>query len=319
MSEAAASDTECGLPESGQLNTTELPEGTNVVDCGAVGREVDLGEVVLRVPPAGEGIALSGLVVSDERGEPIATIHAELATEVNGEVTYEADNSLAGQGDSMTAAADTDGCDTNYLGAIKRWKLTGAFSFYVDNEGQPGGSAYNPADTGAAIENAGETWNSEKSPCFPEDHSSAPRLNYAGSTSWNGDFRIVDGTSVCADRDRKSVVDTGNLDKAGSGTYVGLNCTWYETDGAVDGVLESDIRFNTTDVDFTYHPHATSCDSNDYDVLSVMTHETGHTYGLKDKGGSDLIYQTMYEASFPCRSFARNLGKSDVLHLRARY
>ena len=49
--------------------------------------------------------------------------------------------------------------------------------------------------------------------------------------------------------DHKSTVEAGNLDKAGPGGYVGLNCTWKNDH---DDVLESDIRLNTTDYNFTY-------------------------------------------------------------------
>jgi hypothetical protein len=112
------------------------------------------------------------------------------------------------------------------------------------------------------------------------------------------------------------VIDTGNLDRAGSGTYVGLNCTWWDDNWQL---TESDIRFNVTDEDFTYTPGSSTCDDNDYDVLSVMTHETGHTYGMKDKEDDINYYQTMFGTSFPCRSWARNLGRSDVKHLRSKY
>jgi hypothetical protein len=254
--------------------------------------------------------------VDGEAGEPPEAVSASIDTAADGEISVESDTILSG---SNPSPYDRDGCDSDYMGAYKDRKLYGAFSFWVDNEGQPGGSSYTTADTGAALERAGSVWNEETSPCNVADHSPAPRLNYAGATTWNGDFTIQDGTSTCAERDGRSVIDTGNLNTATPGTYIALNCTWADTDYVTPKVIESDIRFNVTDFDFTYTPNADSCDGNDYDVHGIMTHETGHTYGLKDKEGDINHYQTMYGIGTHCDGYQRNLGWSDLKHLRARY
>jgi hypothetical protein len=307
----ASATTDCDIPASGAIDATDV-EGLDAVECDVIGRQVDLGDVVLDVPEPGSGVALEAL--SDETAEADAS--ASIYTAPDGTISVES-AALDPGPDPRPVGNQTDGCDDDYIGVTKVWKFHGTFDYYVDNEGQPGGSSYSTADTGAVLEQAGTTWHNEVSPCFSEDHSLAGSLNYAGSTTWNGDFKIVDGTSTCADRDHRSVVDTGNLNKAGTGTYVGLNCIWYNSD---DIVIESDIRFNTHDYDFTYTPMAADCDeSRDYDVQSVMTHEAGHTYGMKDQVDSYNFYQTMYHNSDTCENYARNLGRSDVRHLRAQY
>lgn len=303
--DAANPGTGCG-PRTGQIEVSDLARGTNVVSCKVVGRDLDLGPLVLEIPAPGEGVAVTA---DSTTGDGVS---ASVETTEDGRVLYDSGTAS----DSGTSEAEIthakNGCDSNYLGALKAWTMRGTLDFWVGDGGQPG--AGTKAQTGAAIERAGDVWHFEKSPCFAADRSRAPSVDYVGNTSYEGDFRVVDGNSTCAERDHKSTVDAGNLDDPGRDTTVALNCTWWNDD---DRVLESDIRFNTTEQDFTYTPFS-HC-SGDYDVWSIMTHEIGHSYGMKDKSGAVNRYQTMHEEGDPCTSHARNLGRSDVRHLRAKY
>jgi hypothetical protein len=289
-----------GLPEQGQIEAAEVPEGTDVVECDLVGRQLDLGDAVLPIPGPGEGVGISG---DSPTGD---NVEATVETALDGTLTYSDDASLPAG--APTSPYNSNACDSNYQGAIKSWKLSGSWGISIGDGGQPAGGTQ--AQTAGALNAAGSTWTNETSPCYSQDLSRAPLVQSLGTTTYESDMQIVDGKSTCAARDGVSTLDAGNLD----GGYVGLNCTWYDGSGFV---IESDIRLNTTDYSFTYTP-GSGCTSQ-YDVESVITHEVGHTLGLKDKGGAENAYQTMYESSFRCKSFARNLGKSDVWHLRARY
>lgn len=317
---SAETDQACGIASTGPIDAEDLPAEVNALDCDLIGRDVDLGDVVLSIPPPGEGVSMDGEVglpeEDDDLNQEPSTVSASIETSPDGDVAFESDPAIVSGSDP--SSYDRNGCDSNYLGAVKVWRLPGTWNFWVDNEGQTGGSAYTPSDTGEVLETAGRVWQNEVSPCNALDGSAAPALNYAGATTWNGDFVIVDGTSTCGNRDGKSVIDTGNLDTAAAGTYIALNCTWWNDDNRV---IESDIRFNTTNFDFTYTPTADNCNiSNpDYDVRSLMTHEVGHTYGMKDKEGDVNHYQSMYHVGTACVNYQRDLGWSDILHLRTKY
>ncbi|MBT2401989.1 matrixin family metalloprotease [Streptomyces sp. ISL-100] len=96
-----------------------------------------------------------------------------------------------------------------------------------------------------------------------------------------------------------------------------MACTWsWSSPGIKNDLREADVRFNTTDFDFTNNP-TSSCRNKD-DIRSVGTHEAGHVFGMGHvaTGHSNL---TMYTNSFTCSTKARTLGKGDVLGLRSIY
>lgn len=297
-----SANTNCGLPSEGQIEASEVPAGTDAVDCDLVGRPLDLGDTVLTIPEPGSGVGISG---DSPTGDNVEAI---VETAADGTLSFADDASLPAG--APTSPYNTNGCDSDYQGAIKVWSLEGSFGISIGDGGQPAGGTQ--AQTAGALNAAGRTWTDETTPCKGTDQSLAPLVQSLGTTSYESDFHIVDGESTCADRDGVSTLDAGNLDGT-DGDYVAMACTWYDDD---EFVIESDIRMNTTNYDFTYAP-APGC--NAYDVQSVITHEVGHTIGLKDKEGPINAYQTMYHSSYLCKSFARNLGSSDLWHLRARY
>ncbi|WLQ43178.1 hypothetical protein P8A22_26585 [Streptomyces laculatispora] len=86
--------------------------------------------------------------------------------------------------------------------------------------------------------------------------------------------------------------------------------------GVKNDLREADVRYNTTDYDFTNK--VTSSCWNKFDIRSVGTHEAGHVFGLKDIAGAHNNL-TMYEGSNRCLTGARTPGKGDVLGLRSIY
>jgi len=316
LPQAAADDgEECGLPANGSVDTQEVPQGTDVVECDLVGRPLDLGPTSLEIPPAGESVTMTADGVDDDG------VTAVVTTAADGEVSYKVDEigeeaaSTDGQepdlvwtGAIPSSVYATNGCDDPYTGATRSKYLRSTWNFYIGDGGLPAtGSA---AQFASAIEAAGKTWSTEITPCSSTDLSRAPDVNYAGTTTTEADIGVSGSTTVCTSRDGTSTIDAGDL----STGVVAANCTW--TNDSED-VIESDIRFNIGDYDFTYTP-ATDC-SGHYDVRSVMAHEVGHTYGMKDKEAPSSVYQTMYYASHRCHSWARDLGKSDLSHLRSHY
>ncbi len=93
---------------------------------------------------------------------------------------------------------------------------------------------------------------------------------------------------------------------------------WTDDHDGKDELVAADIRFNTTDKNFTYHPASSSC-SYDWDVQGVMTHEMGHWLGFAHVETYDSRYQTMHDELLSCRNLYRTLGKGDVYVARQVY
>jgi hypothetical protein len=291
----------CNLP-SGDLSVSDLRAGSSATACRAVGRVIRLGGVGVTVPRPGEAAGVEALTV-DGRG-----LGFQIEVAANGTVSYpqetvHAPSTAAGVAAAASPSACSDGAySTNDL------KEYGTYNWYIGDGGMPGALSQSAAQ-GAfadAINNITQSYNN----CGYTDQVGASSA-YQGTTTYESD---MSSTGSCTDRDGKSTWDAGNLE---SGT-VAQTCWWSTpTPGFKNDLVEADVRYNTTDYDFTDNPTSSSC-SNKYDVRSVGTHEAGHVFGMGHVGSghSEL---TMYTNSFTCTAKARTLGKGDVLGLRSIY
>ncbi|WP_405621904.1 matrixin family metalloprotease [Streptomyces sp. NBC_01511] len=199
-----------------------------------------------------------------------------------------------------------NGCsDSTYK--ITPWEMMNAYEWYVGDGGMPGGLSLTAAQTAFAdaINNITGGYNN----CGISDTIDANSY-YKGRTSYESD---INSSNQCTARDKKSTWDAGNL---AAGTLA-VNCTWYTTtsSGSTTYSLEGDVRYNTTDFNFTNSPTA-SC-SNKWDVRAVGTHEAGHAFGLDHAPGAPT--QTMYYAIDECDTSYRTLGKGDMKGLEYLY
>ena len=116
------------------------------------------------------------------------------------------------------------------------------------------------------------------------------------------------GESIHTRPDGRSVVDRGRL--ALCGNTVTLACAWTFTNSS-GRIVETDQRFGTG------WRWSTQRRSGHYDVESAAVHETGHSIGLGHVSASR--YLTMYHQLCAGCTFARTLGRGDVLGLRKLY
>ncbi|WP_405724651.1 matrixin family metalloprotease [Streptomyces sp. NBC_01537] len=304
--------------KTGALNVTDLPSGTSVVDCGFVGRVVSFDGRRLTIPPAGEGVGVEAILVSGGT----SGFHVEVSSTgtISYDVTGEQQSSSSASTSAFTYAVDDeDFDDTSDAGVTSTSACSdGAhsgedlmeydtYNWYVGDGAMPGAMTQSEAHTAFAdaINNITGSYNN----CGYSDTVSATAA-YQGTTTYEAD---INSSGDCTDRDGKSTWDAGNLD---SGT-VAETC-WWDTSylGMENDLKEADVRYNTTDLDFTNSP-TSSCTSK-YDIRSVGTHEAGHVFGLGHVG-SGHSNLTMYTNSFLCSTKARTLGKGDILGLRDIY
>ncbi|MEV6106338.1 peptidase M10 [Streptomyces sp. NPDC051940] len=337
-SSAQAGATVCPETE-GDLAVTSLSTTLNVLSCDLVGRVVTYDGTGVAIPEAATAVSVDAV---DASGETHG-FTVEVATDGKLSYTLEgaaADASTAGadRTDSLanptvtapdqstesnstdadapdasgTEVADADAATA--LGACSDGAYTtadrkeyGSYEWYVGDGGMPGALSQDNAKWAFwdAIDNITGSYNN----CGYGDEVGAAH-NYRGPTSYEAD---INSSSQCTDRDGLSTWDAGNL----AGNHVAVTCSWtWPMLGVKNDLREADVRYNTTDFDFTNSP--TSSCYNKYDIRSVGTHEAGHVFGMGHVGsGHDNL--TMYTNSFLCTTKARTLGKGDVLGLRSIY
>lgn len=329
----------CGLAP-GTLTVADLPAGTSVLECAAVGRLVTHGGAGVTVPEPGTKVGVDALTVDGSR-------HGfTLAVAEDGTISYDLphDTGTAGHGQAHghapaqhgqapapaergrphahapaerghghaqapaagpPAAARAACADSSY--AVADHKEYGTYDWWLGDDALPGGISR--AEAHRAFGDAIHTIITNRNDCGYGDGVGA-RAAYHSVTHHEAD---IDREARCLARDGFSVWDAGALTSA----VVATTCTWSRpVAGGPDWLKEADVRFNTGAYTFTNNPTGTC--TNAYDIRSVATHEAGHVFGLAHVGSGHEA-QTMYTNSFACSTTARTLGKGDVLGLRALY
>lgn len=119
----------------------------------------------------------------------------------------------------------------------------------------------------------------------------------------------ISDSATCESPDGKSIVGFGTLPSG----IVAYTCTWYSSDAAT----ESDARLNSA-----YYRWVTDEGSGcqyAFNVDNIMTHERGHTFGLKDVYDSAHAELTMYGYSSPCKKNKETLALGDMRALNDIY
>ncbi|MDX2541042.1 peptidase M10 [Streptomyces sp. WI04-05B] len=335
---AQAGTADCKLPETGELGVEQLPTGSSVITCRAVGRVVVYDGAGVTVPEPGMAVSVDMLTVDGESHGFTLEVAAD------GKVSYliegaTADSSTAGhdvpepttpdpesgvpsEPDTVTDAADSsieaEVADADVAaspsacsdGAYKTddRKEYGTYTWYIGDGGMPAGLSKTDAKWAFmdALDNITESYNN----CGFGDYVGA-KENYLADTSREAS---VNKSSHCTGQDGLSVWDAGDIKDSAVATT--CSYTW-SMPGVKNDLREADVRFNTYNHDFTNKP-TSSCANRYFDVRSVGTHEAGHIFGLGHVGaGHENL--TMYTDSFKCKTIARTLGKGEILALRSIY
>lgn len=295
---------DCQLPTQ-TLTRADLPEGTSVVACAAVGRRLKLSNGIgVVVPPPGHGVTATALGVEEEDS---LVISVEVTPD--GEIHYETPAHALTAATTSTSPGPCE--DRTYQLLAHKWY--GTLAWRLNDVNKP--SSLTATQTLQAIrEGAANIANSYNS-CGSEDYVSATN-SYLGTTTAATDMYTSNGIVYCDSYSQTNKVSVVAFQSMPS-SYLGATCTWrINRDPDVDEAVETDLRLNLNK-GWTTTPADGDCTSQ-YDLEYVVTHERGHSFGLADLAG-DHAALTMYERGSACSSAGRTLGVGDVLGLRQRY
>jgi hypothetical protein len=303
----------------------DLPEGESVYECDAVGRVVVHDGIELEVPPAGAMVSTEVLYVDGAE-------QFSIQVDKFGIVEYTADPDDAAVADANSRNGDFSGLITDDT----RWDAEGTrlppdcdgtayhdkdeeqasvHDWYMGDGVRPNGMTTDEARS--ALRDAMQNITGSDNNCNLEDQVDA-QAGYRGVHPYESDLVFEGGESKCGDRDGVSTVDFGNLDNNGD-PPLATECTWvFPQPFANNNILESDVRFNTTEFLWTNNPAGMGC-NNVYDLRSIATHEFGHSFGLGHVLERYHPLQTMSEFADPCDASQRSLGRGDVYGLRNTY
>ena len=290
----------CALAR-GELTVEDLPAGSSVRDCRAVGRVVTHDGAGLAVPEPGTTVSVDALTADGSAHD------FTVAVDADGTVSYayEADHAQARPHRRRRTDAPAPCADGAYATAGR--KEYGTYEWFLGDGPLP--AHLSRAEARQVFEAAVAAITTSRNDCGYEDTVTA-RARYLSTTDHEAG---IDHEARCVRRDGLSVWDAGDIGPEA----VATTCSWSRPvhDGPEE-LLEADVRFNTHDYEFTDHPSG-AC-TRAYDLRSVATHEAGHVFGLAHAGpGHENL--TMYASSFACSAAARTLGKGDVLGLRSLY
>lgn len=293
----------CALAR-GELTVDDLPAGSSVLDCLAVGRVVTHEGAGVAVPEPGTTVSVDALTADGSAHGFTLTVAAD------GAVSYVYEEARAAHRASAAASrARTDApapCTDGAYSTAGR-KEYGTYEWFIGDGPLPGRLSH--AEGRRAFEDAIATITTSRNDCGYDDTVTA-KARFLAST---GNEAGIDRAAHCTRRDGLSVWDAGDI----GAVAVATTCSWSRpVPGGPEELLEADVRFNTQDFPFTNRPSG-AC-THAYDIRSVATHEAGHVFGLGHSGaGHENL--TMYANSFACSTDARTLGKGDVLGLRSLY
>lgn len=307
---AGAEDEQCQLPRHG-LDVSDLPEGSSVEDCDAVGRVITDGTLAVKIPEPGKGVSISVLAPGEGSAE------FGVSVDDDGTVEYRSTSADVDPADergsriSASTPAEKDRCvdrGFNFMGLKRYTPLKWALSFGPTPADLPRGKFWEI--TTRAMRAITDTVND----CgFPDIVDAT--AEYQGSVENTANLTVgSDGKTACGDPDDVSVVDAARI--PGESIALAVTCSWYFTHEGMDALDESDIRVDISRYQFFADP--AHCDGR-YDVQGVLTHEVGHAFGLDHVSEEDHPNLTMSEHIGKCEISARTVGRGDVAALRALY
>lgn len=286
----------CRADSTGSYDADKMPERVRRADCDLRGKQLRRGALNVAVPGEGEAAGGAGLGHPGEPGDELY-----LTTEPNGDVV------ITGEPVELpTVPGGPAECDDTAYGVATAYKVKTTLNWGFRSGTNPG--LETNANVESAIRGGLSGLLSHANNCGEARDPNALGLNYTGPTATASN---ITSTGCSSSLDASHVVDFGPLPSK----YVALACFNYTSGGAT---FDFDIRMNNG---YTFDATTTNGCNNGYDIVSVMTHEWGHIYGLSHVDEATHGFQTMSTAfnGAGCQQSERTLARGDMAHMFAKY
>ena len=166
------------------------------------------------------------------------------------------------------------------------------------------------ADTIDSIERAMRNITFARNDCNRPDNVDVQQ-DYAGLTDRTPN--VAAGAVECRDGDNHSVVAFGD---AGNNSTLAFECTWVVPHAGRDEIVSSDIKFDTSG----HNWYDSGACTNEWNIVTVATHEAGHAFGLGHVREDLHGYLTMSPSlEGACKTPESTLGLGDMLGLEDLY
>ncbi|TYB48969.1 matrixin family metalloprotease [Actinomadura chibensis] len=283
----------------GTLSARAMPQRVRIADCDLRGRTVRGENGLTAVVPA-DGTSLIAYSTRTGGG-------TELSVAVDGRaraVTILSRGGRVPEGRPRASRAPLDPCqDTTYRTEPARWPKGST----VEWRYHPGtdGRRRDPVARGVAnMAGANTDCTAGRRYAPPPD----VRQRYAGDSSTGPN---ITADAACGARDGANTFGWRSMTGA-EGDVLAATCVWYRGSTTVEtdmALQEQGKRWWT----------GGACAPGSYSVESVVTHESGHVFGLAHVDGPDHSRLTMAPSVGSCDDFMSTLGRGDYEGLISLY
>lgn len=295
-------------PAAQRIPAEQLPPRISLLECPLTGRAITDSGATATVP--GPGMRVTAIVefvqAPPQRLTLERTVDNELIISDVGRESDEGDSIVEGGGGlggtgpgacSQTASAST---------IHTKWKKNLAFGFRWHTT--PAGLSISSSETD--IRNAYSNFPKLFNDCGRTGTTSAVQF-YAGRLDIPSRIDVNGG---CLGNDNSNMVDFGNLE-ATTPRAIGYICR-YSTSSEI---VEADIKIERYRVAwFNGFKVPVGC-SGEYSLDSIMTHETGHAWGLNHVSEASYPGMTMSTRIPNCDLSHTTLGLGDMNGMTAKY
>ena len=291
---------------NGPLRAESLPAVAMPSQCDLDGRIIDDHGVRIPVPRRGEKAGGESML-ADGSTQVLEVTRRTDGTVVLGQVGEEGDEAHSTGGGAQTMGA-SDCTDDAYQ--LSDYRDTTPHTWYYKASTTPAGLSI-----GAVAQDLVDAFNAittSRNECGLPDEVDAPQRYGGGTTVPSG----IDHTGACPARgDGHYVVDFGNLPEnmLARTCWRGVRTTqgWFE-------ITEADVKIRKAAPLFA-GPVPAGCSGARYSIEAIVTHEAGHTFGLRHVTEADHPELTMSERTPACSLSPASLGLGDVKALRSVY
>lgn len=298
-----------GWCTAGEIRAAGAPRTVSPAVCDTQGKIVRAGALSVSVPAPGLSVQADALMPA---GHQELTVHTNPDGTIT--ITQETPNSAPvrfGAATRQTATQQTAARSTATVAGgvchdpgydLAGYQMATRFDWYYNSVGAPASVARTAQ---AAISQATKVVSTGLNRCGLKATLRASNWYLGGTTR----PPQVSANGSCTGNDNHNVTGWGTMDKK----FLAVTCTYFDSS---HHAVASDALINRAYSWFTTKPQGCTYS---FDVLSVMVHERGHTFGLGHVDQHAHAAAVMTPAVMACDTSKRSLSYGDYLGLVKLY